>query len=101
MSDKRHSLHSKLTKYYPNVYFQPPANVKMEYPCIVYNRTRGLVRYAGDDIYHDRVGYLVTVIEYDPDSQIPFEIRKDFSHSTITAFLTKDNLHQTTIILFY
>jgi hypothetical protein len=54
-----------------NVYFQPPANVLMEYPCIIYKRDKARTRFAGNAPYRHTKGYLVTFVSQDPDSEIP------------------------------
>lgn len=57
-----------------NVYFQPPANVQMEYPCIVYKRDAARTRFAGNTPYRYTKRYQVTYIDQDPDSEVPDKI---------------------------
>jgi hypothetical protein len=57
-----------------HVYFQPPANVLMEYPCIVYKRDKARTRFAGNKPYRYVKGYQVTVIDQNPDSDIPDKV---------------------------
>lgn len=53
----------------PNVYFQPPESIKMEYPAIVYNRDRSYDIAADNNVgYVKYKGYSVTHIDWDPDS---------------------------------
>ena len=52
-----------------NVYFQPPASVKMKYPAIVYSRSRIDNRHANNGVYLQSLGYEATVIDYEPDSE--------------------------------
>jgi hypothetical protein len=54
-----------------NVYFQPPANVLMVYPCIIYKRDSARTRFAGNVPYRHTKRYLVTFVSQDPDSEIP------------------------------
>lgn len=56
------------------VYFQPPANVQMEYPCIVYERDAARTRFAGNTPYRYTKRYQVTIIDQDPDSDIPDKV---------------------------
>lgn len=56
------------------VYFQPPANVQMEYPCIVYTRDNARTRFAGNLPYRYVKRYQVTIIDRDPDSPIPDKV---------------------------
>lgn len=57
-----------------NVYFQPPANVQMNYPCIVYKRDTADTQFAGNKPYIYVKRYMVTVIDRNPDSEIPDKI---------------------------
>ena len=57
-----------------NVYFQPPASVTMQYPCIVYNRESNDSKFAGNVLYVHKKRYQVTVIDKNPDSEIPDKI---------------------------
>ena len=57
-----------------NVYFQPPSNVSMRYPAIVYNRDFISAQFADNVSYARRTRYLVTVIDRDPDSLIPDKV---------------------------
>lgn len=54
-----------------SVYFQPPENVSMQYPAIVYNRDFQYAAYADNALYSRKTRYQVTVIDPDPDSLIP------------------------------
>lgn len=53
-----------------NVYFQPPPNVTMNYPAIVYNRDFQSVQFADNGPYSRTLRYQVTVIDPNPDSLI-------------------------------
>ena len=56
------------------VYFQPPANVQMQYPCIVYRRMSARTDFAGNNPYRYDKRYQVTVIDRNPDSDIPDKV---------------------------
>lgn len=53
------------------VYFQPPESISMTYPCIVYGRSSADTIYADNKVYRNKKRYTVTVIDKDPDSDIP------------------------------
>lgn len=55
-------------------YFQPPSNVDMEYPCIVYERDSGQTDFANNSPYRHTKRYQVTVIDENPDSEIPSKV---------------------------
>lgn len=59
-----------------NVYFQPPEEEKMNYPCIVYSKISEKPIYADNGIYTNRDRYLLTIIDRSPDSQIPKRVAK-------------------------
>lgn len=53
-----------------NVYFQPPSEFKMEYPCITYHIGKLHSESADNIVYHLENRYTLTVIDRDPDSEI-------------------------------
>ena len=71
--EKRLQLQEILKSLIDNqkVYFQPPENIRMEYPCIVYERDYAVTEYANNSPYAHTKRYQVTVIDKDPDSEIP------------------------------
>jgi len=54
-----------------NVYFQPPPTIQLVYPCIIYKRDDVDVKHANNETYSYTKRYQVTVIDRDPDSEIP------------------------------
>ena len=56
-----------------NVYFQPPETVKLNYPAIVYSRDTIESEHANDSVYMQSLRYSVTVIDKNPDSELPFK----------------------------
>lgn len=73
---RRHELQTLLEDILGtrNVYFQPPANVQMQYPCIVYTRDSARTRFAGNAPYRYKKRYQVTYIDRNPDSEVPDKI---------------------------
>ena len=59
-----------------NVYFQPPENIKMKYPAIVYTRSDIKNTYADNEVYKQDNVYQITVIDTNPDSDIVKKISK-------------------------
>jgi hypothetical protein len=57
-----------------SVYFQPPSNVTMFYPAIVYNRDYQAAQFADNRPYSRKIRYQITVIDPDPDSLIPDKV---------------------------
>lgn len=85
-------LDEKLKELSPNVYFQPKSNVGMEYPCIVYEAARWDTGFAGNKPYRITERYTVTVIDRDPDSEIPKKVAS-LPMTTHSAFFVAENLN--------
>jgi|SRR5699024_1096708 len=97
----RLELHSELQQFITNLYFQPPVNKSIKYPCIVYNRAGNRRDYGNNDIYLKKRRYTLTLIEESPDSEMADEIEKYFEYCSIDQYFTKDNLNHTTLTLYY
>ena len=67
---QRLDLHAILLEITPKVYFQPPPNTTMEYPCIVYQRDAASTKFADNAPYSYTQRYQVTLIDRNPDSVI-------------------------------
>lgn len=52
-----------------NVYFQPPENIKMNFPAIVYSRENIRNTFADNSVYAQANSYSLIVIDSDPDSE--------------------------------
>lgn len=83
-----------------HVYFQPPPSVQMVYPCIVYERDRALTTFADDRPYNRRKRYQVTVIDRDPDSEIPDRVAQ-LPTAVHERFFAADDLNHDVFRLFF
>lgn len=97
---RRQQLHQLLKDLCDHVYFQPPANVQMQYPCIVYNRDYAETLYAGNFPYRNTPRYQVTVIDQDPDSAIPNKVAA-LPTSSFERYYAADNLNHDVFTLFF
>ena len=88
----RLKLQLLLEEITPNVYFQPPTNVALKYPCIIYHRDFADTRFADDNPYKHMLRYAITVIDRDPDSEIPSKVAA-MPMSLFNRFYTADNLN--------
>lgn len=52
-----------------NVYFQPPPDIQLRYPAIVYSRRKLNSIFANNKVYITLPEYEITVIDKDPDSE--------------------------------
>lgn len=57
-----------------NVYFQPPPDFMISYPCIVYNRSNIRSKHGDNRPYKFDKEYTITVIDPNPDSSIPDKV---------------------------
>lgn len=83
-----------------NVYFQPPATVKMKYPCIIYKRDSVNTDFADDKPYKLKKRYQVTVVDTSPDSDIPGKVAA-LPLCSYDRFYTADNLNHDVYNLFF
>jgi hypothetical protein len=89
---RRLQLHQLLETFTPKVYFQPPTNIKLEYPCIIYKRDFAHTKFADDIPYDHKLRYAITIIDQDPDSEIPEKVAA-MPMSVFNRFFTVDNLN--------
>lgn len=75
------------------VYFQPPTNVVMKYPCIRYVLNSMDVDYADDAPYVVQNKYLVTVIDENPLSEIYQEVSKIPTAKFVDFYIGDDLNH--------
>lgn len=101
--DRRLILQERLEKIQnvKKVYFQPPASVRMEYPCVRYNRSRTRSHRADNRTYRFTQGYELMVIDPNPDSEIPQKIIESFQMAEINTTYTSQNLYHTSITLYF
>ena len=73
MSEQVNCLIDKLSTIpeVKKVYFQPPASVKLKYPCIIIQFSGYNTHHADNGEYFDWLRYDVKVIDLDPLSDIP------------------------------
>lgn len=83
-----------------HVYFQPPANVQIEYPCIVYAKDSADTRFADNNPYRSTKRYLVTVIDRNPDSEIPDKVAA-LPMTIFSRWFPADNLHHDVFNLYF
>lgn len=75
-----------------NVYFQPPASVRMKYPAIVYKLNLIDAQHANDGIYLQHPGYEVTLIDRNPDSEFVGQIMR-IPYCKFDRYYPADNLN--------
>lgn len=82
------------------VYFQPPENVKLRYPCIIYKLANIDTTKADDIKYLKHKRYEITLIHDDPDNDI-YETIEDLPYCDFDRSFVSDNLYHYVFTLFY
>jgi hypothetical protein len=102
MDQYRLELHAKLEKILgsKHVYFQPPASLKLCYPCIVYHRNYGDTEFADNDPYAYHRRYSVIVIDPDPDSDISYGVAM-LRMCVYDRHYTSDNLNHDVFNVYF
>ena len=97
----RLDLHTKFEEILGsrNVYYQPPASVKMQYPAIVYSRKNIETRFAGNVVYMKSSSYEVVLIDRNPDSEFVDKILQ-LPYCSYDRPYTKDNLNHDVFTIY-
>jgi hypothetical protein len=82
------------------VYFQPKPKMTLTYPCILYERDSARSHHADNIPYSHTKRYQVTVIDKNPDSEIPDKIAALPLSRFIRAFAV-DNLTHDIYSLYF
>lgn len=98
--DSRVAFNNFLKTITPNVYFQPPSNITIQYPAIIYSRKDIEKLRASNKTYQMNTAYDVTVVDRNPDSPIAEQLMKldycEFDRQFIT-----DGLNHITFKIYY
>lgn len=97
---RRLKLHEELLKLTTNVYFQPPSTFEMDYPCIRYTLSKDDVKHANNKKYMNTDCYQLTIIDEDPDSELPDKL-KDFPLCQFDRFYPANDLNHWVFNLYF
>lgn len=84
----------------PNVYFQPPTNISIKYPCIIYTRKDIEKVNANNGVYRKNHAYDVTIIDRNPDSPIASKLI-DLRYCEFDRQFIKDGLNHISFKIYY
>lgn len=82
------------------VYFQPPENLKLQYPCIVYSFDTERTDYADNAKYRHHILYQVTYIDRDPDGVVSSKL-SDLPFSVMSRTFTSNELNHAVFNLYF
>ena len=83
-----------------HVYYQPPENLKMEYPAIRYSKSDILNNYADNFKYHNFDVYDVVVIDKKPDNPVIQKIL-ELPYTSFDRHYVSDNLNHDFIKIYF
>jgi hypothetical protein len=83
-----------------SVYYQPPENLQMIYPCIVYSQDKPYVRHANNKTYHRRKAYKLLYISYDSDEEVVDKLA-DLPYCSMGEPYTTDNLYHYPYTIYF
>lgn len=101
MAEVKPTLQSLLEAFAPNVYFQPPSDVRMNFPAIIYTRDRPFMNKANNGAYMFQWSYRITVVDTTPDSDIPESLVRAFSTCVVDSTAVIEGLNHTYLTLYY
>ena len=84
-----------------DVYFQPPATIKIKYPAIVYSLGGIHIRNANNRPYIKGKNYTVTIIHKDPDNTVIDEIIDAFEYIRFDRMYIIENLYHYVFEIFF
>ena len=83
-----------------NVYFQPPEDFRMKYPCIVYDLAKIDPKHASNRVHHRNRRWTLTLI--DPDSEsIYLDVLADLPMCEHDRRYISDHLYHDVFTLYY
>lgn len=83
-----------------NVYYQPPENVRMNYPAIRYSKEGIDSKFANNSKYINTKRYQITLIDRRPDNSAIDKIL-NLPLSSYDRHFISDNLHHDVITIYY
>ncbi len=83
-----------------DVHFQPPENIKLKFPCILYNRDSVSVDFADNGPYRTKTRYQVIVVGAPPDSEVHVKIMA-LPMCSYSRFYTADNLNHDVYNIYF
>ena len=102
MVQNRIDLHNILTAI-PNVaavYYQPPINTKLVFPCIIYKRDGSYTDNANNNKYIFKKKYQITVVTRTPDETIADRV-ETLRYSSFDRHYVSDGLNHYIFTIYF
>lgn len=99
---KRLDLHDILVNLLGvnHCYYQPPENLKMDYPAIRYSKSKIETDKANNSVYAKRNKYELIVIDRLPDNPVIDKLL-ELPYCSYDRHYISDNLHHDVLTLYY
>lgn len=81
-------------------YYQPPESLKLEYPAIVYSKSKIETKKADDSTYSKNIRYDITVIDKRPDNPVIGKLL-ELPYCSYDRYYKADNLNHDALTLYY
>ena len=103
VSVKRAELGDKLKQILGSndVYSEPPESVKLNYPCIVYERSDGDTDFANNLPYRFQMRYRVTAISRKADNPVVGKLAMSLPSIQYDRHFVSDSLHHDVFYVYY
>ena len=101
--NRRFELHAKLETLIQSkhVYFQPPASVRLVYPCVVYTIGEGDVKRGNESIYQYVNSYILTLIYKHTTIAILDKVLKEVEMCKLNTTYCSENLNHYVFTVYY
>lgn len=84
-----------------NVYYSPPIDTKLHYPCIIYELSDAIIRYADNKPYYMEMLYTITYISDRADNQETVEKILQLPKCNIARTYNSDQLRHYIFNLYF
>lgn len=100
---RRYELQTRLENILgsDNVYYNPPQNIRLSYPCIVYSMSRKNISRADNVLYKVVTGYDITFMHINPDDSIDAKLLGSFSNSSFNRSFILDNIYHDVYLIYF
>lgn len=98
----RLELHNELVRLLgvDHCYYQPPESLKIEYPAIIYSKSKIDTRKANDSMYKKNTRYELIVVDKRPDNAVIDKLL-ELPYCSYDRHYVSDNLNHDSLTLYY
>lgn len=99
----RLKVHSKLVEVMQGkkVYFQPPENLRLERPCLIYKVSNIFDLFADNVTYQRRRRYEIILVDDNPDSEYFDRLMEAFTYIKFNRFYIADSNNHWSFELYH